>query len=79
MDKDVRRTDRTQPFFAGPKNPNVKALRRICLSYTMYNFDLSYCQVCGRPHSLEQATVFTADMLSCAELDPSMVAQSVLG
>jgi len=45
VDKDVRRTDRTQPFFAGPKNPNVKALRCICLSYTMYNFDLSYCQV----------------------------------
>ncbi len=45
MDKDVRRTDRTQTFFAGPKNPNVKALRCICLSYTMYNFDLSYCQV----------------------------------
>jgi hypothetical protein len=44
VDKDVRRTDRTQPFFTGPKNPNVKALRCICLSYTMYNFDLSYCQ-----------------------------------
>ena len=60
VDKDVRRTDRTQPFFAGPKNPNVKALRRICLSYTMYNFDLSYCQVRGSTALPGTHTIFTA-------------------
>lgn len=46
MDKDVRRTDRGVPFFAGSRNPNVAMLRRILLTYSIYNFDLSYCQVC---------------------------------
>ena len=45
MDKDVRRTDCMHPFFAGEDNPNVAALRRILLTYSMYNFDLGYCQV----------------------------------
>lgn len=45
VDKDVKRTDCTHPFFAGPDNPNVASLRRILLTYSMYNFDLGYCQV----------------------------------
>lgn len=44
VDKDVRRTDRGVPFFAGSRNPNVAMLRRILLTYSIYNFDLSYCQ-----------------------------------
>ncbi len=44
VEKDVRRTDRGVPFFAGSHNPNVAMLRRILLTYSIYNFDLSYCQ-----------------------------------
>lgn len=44
VDKDVRRTDRALPFFAKEYSPNLKALRNILLTYTMYNFDLGYCQ-----------------------------------
>lgn len=45
VDKDVRRTDRGHPFFSGERNSHLKALRRILLTYCMYNFDLGYCQV----------------------------------
>lgn len=45
VDKDVKRTDCSHPFFGGAENPNVAALRRILLTYSMYNFDLGYCQV----------------------------------
>jgi Rab-GTPase-TBC domain len=48
VDKDVRRTDRAHAFYAGDRNLHVKALRRILLTYSMYNFDLGYCQVRGR-------------------------------
>lgn len=44
VDKDVRRTDRSLPFFAKEHSPNLKALRNILLTYTMFNFDLGYCQ-----------------------------------
>lgn len=44
VDKDVRRTDRGHPFFSGERNSHLKALRRILLTYCMYNFDLGYCQ-----------------------------------
>ena len=49
MNKDVRRTDCGHPFYSGEDNPNVATLRRILLTYSMYNFDLGYCQV--RIHS----------------------------
>ena len=45
MDKDVRRIDSSHPFFAGEDNPNVETLRQMLLTYSMYNFDLGYCQV----------------------------------
>lgn len=45
VDKDVVRTDRTLPFYAGDDNPNVEALRSILITYSFYNFDLGYCQV----------------------------------
>ncbi len=44
VEKDVRRTDRGVPFYADSRNPNVAMLRRILLTYSIYNFDLSYCQ-----------------------------------
>ena len=33
------------PFYAAERGPNVRALRRILLTYAMYNFNLRYCQV----------------------------------
>ena len=33
------------PFYATERGPNVAALRRILLTYAMYNFNLGYCQV----------------------------------
>ncbi|MEW5299530.1 MAG: hypothetical protein WDW36_002538 [Sanguina aurantia] len=44
VDKDVRRTDRALPFYAAEKGPHQTALRNMLLTYTMYNFDLGYCQ-----------------------------------
>eukprot|EP00210_Caulerpa_lentillifera_P003548 g3384.t1 len=44
IDKDVRRTDRCQQFYKHEHGEQLKALKRILLSYGMYNFDLSYCQ-----------------------------------
>ena len=43
VDKDVRRTDKAHPFFAGARNPHQKALRRILMTYAFFNFDLGYC------------------------------------
>ncbi|GAX73867.1 hypothetical protein CEUSTIGMA_g1317.t1 [Chlamydomonas eustigma] len=42
INKDARRTDRKLEFYS--KGANVCALRRILLSYAIYNFDLGYCQ-----------------------------------
>lgn len=33
------------PFYATEKGPNVAALRRILLTYAVYDFNLGYCQV----------------------------------
>ncbi|XP_022814348.1 TBC1 domain family member 15 isoform X2 [Spodoptera litura] len=44
VEKDVNRTDRTHPFFAGDNNPNLVILQDILLTYVMYNFDLGYVQ-----------------------------------
>ncbi|XP_034827199.1 TBC1 domain family member 15 isoform X1 [Maniola hyperantus] len=44
VEKDVNRTDRTHPFFAGDNNPNLQVLQDILLTYVMYNFDLGYVQ-----------------------------------
>ena len=45
IEKDVFRTDRTHPFFAGDNNKNVALLQDILMTYVMYNFDLGYVQV----------------------------------
>ncbi|XP_075974891.1 TBC1 domain family member 15/17 [Anticarsia gemmatalis] len=44
VEKDVNRTDRTHPFFAGDNNPNLLVLQDILMTYVMYNFDLGYVQ-----------------------------------
>ena len=44
IEKDVSRTDRTHPFFAGDGNKNVDLLQDILMTYIMYNFDLGYAQ-----------------------------------
>jgi len=44
IDKDVRRTDRTEHFYRHENGHQLAALRRILCTYVMYNFDLSYCQ-----------------------------------
>ncbi|XP_063618793.1 TBC1 domain family member 15 isoform X2 [Cydia splendana] len=44
VEKDVARTDRTHPFFAGDNNPNLAVLQDILMTYVMYNFDLGYVQ-----------------------------------
>lgn len=41
---DVKRTDRTQEYFAGDSNPNLEVLQDILMTYVMYNFDLGYVQ-----------------------------------
>ena len=43
-EKDVNRTDRTLPFFAGENNVNLQLLSDILMTYVMYNFDLGYVQ-----------------------------------
>ncbi|CAD7699808.1 unnamed protein product [Ostreobium quekettii] len=44
VDKDVCRTDRAHPFFKSEKARSLKVLRNVLLTYTMFNFDLGYCQ-----------------------------------
>ncbi|KAG6551031.1 hypothetical protein Mapa_007264 [Marchantia paleacea] len=46
VEKDVVRTDRTLPYYAGEgdDNPNITLLRDILVTYSFYNFDLGYCQ-----------------------------------
>ncbi|KAH7280100.1 hypothetical protein KP509_37G052400 [Ceratopteris richardii] len=44
VEKDVVRTDRVLPFYAGDDNPNVSILHDILVTYSFYNFDLGYCQ-----------------------------------
>lgn len=44
IDKDVNRTDRTMPFYAGENNANITILRDVLMTYLMYDFDLGYVQ-----------------------------------
>ncbi|XP_068146402.1 uncharacterized protein Tbc1d15-17 [Drosophila tropicalis] len=44
IEKDVKRTDRSQKFYAGDDNPNIALLQGILMTYVMYNFDLGYVQ-----------------------------------
>lgn len=44
-EKDVNRTDRTVPYYAGDNNSHVDILRDVLMTYMMYDFDLGYVQV----------------------------------
>ncbi|XP_059607672.1 TBC1 domain family member 16 isoform X2 [Phlebotomus argentipes] len=44
IEKDVVRTDRGNPFFAGNDNPNIEIMKNILLNYAFYNPNLSYTQ-----------------------------------
>jgi len=44
IEKDVVRTDRTLPFYAGEENANLKMLEDILTTYIYFNFDLGYVQ-----------------------------------
>eukprot|EP00793_Prasinoderma_coloniale_P007008 PRCOL_00001840-RA len=44
IDKDVPRTDRRHPLFKADNSEYSKMMKRILMSYLMYNFDLGYCQ-----------------------------------
>ncbi|KAL1497849.1 hypothetical protein ABEB36_008736 [Hypothenemus hampei] len=44
VEKDVVRTDRGNPFFAGEHNPNLLIMKNILLNYAIYNPGLGYTQ-----------------------------------
>lgn len=44
IEKDVVRTDRGNPFFAGDDNPNLEIMKNILLNYAVYNPGLGYTQ-----------------------------------
>ncbi|EDW76046.1 uncharacterized protein Dwil_GK14875 [Drosophila willistoni] len=44
VEKDVVRTDRTNPFFCGDDNPNTEVMKNILLNFAIYNTGLSYSQ-----------------------------------
>lgn len=44
IEKDVVRTDRGNPYFAGDDNPNIEIMKNILLNYAYYNPGLSYTQ-----------------------------------
>lgn len=41
IEKDVVRTDRGNPYFAGEDNPNIEIMKNILLNYAYYNPGLS--------------------------------------
>ena len=44
IEKDVLRTDRTNPYFEGDENANLVTMKDILMTYNMFNFDLGYVQ-----------------------------------
>lgn len=44
VEKDVVRTDRTNPFYAGDDNPNIEIMKNILLNYAACNPTLGYTQ-----------------------------------
>lgn len=41
IEKDVVRTDRGNPYFAGDDNPNIETMKNILLNYALYNSGVS--------------------------------------
>ncbi|KMQ95603.1 tbc1 domain family member 16 [Lasius niger] len=44
VEKDVVRTDRGNPYYAGEGNPNIEVMKNILLNYAVYNCRLGYTQ-----------------------------------
>ncbi|KAL7295532.1 hypothetical protein TKK_0011176 [Trichogramma kaykai] len=44
VEKDVVRTDRGNPYYAGENNPNIEVMKNILLNYAVYNARLGYTQ-----------------------------------
>lgn len=44
VEKDVVRTDRANPYFAGSDNPNIEIMKNILLNYAVYNKGAGYTQ-----------------------------------
>ncbi|XP_069685314.1 TBC1 domain family member 16 isoform X2 [Periplaneta americana] len=44
VEKDVVRTDRGNPYFAGEDNPNIDVMKNILLNYAVYNPGFGYTQ-----------------------------------
>lgn len=44
VEKDVVRTDRANPYYAGENNPNIQIMKNILLNYAVYNAQLGYTQ-----------------------------------
>nr|CAD7427468.1 unnamed protein product [Timema monikensis] len=44
VEKDVVRTDRGNPYFAGENNPNIEVMKNILLNYAVYNPGFGYTQ-----------------------------------
>ncbi|XP_034242727.1 TBC1 domain family member 16 [Thrips palmi] len=44
VEKDVIRTDRANPYFAGSDNPNIDVMKNILLNYAIYNKGAGYTQ-----------------------------------
>ncbi|XP_016839631.1 TBC1 domain family member 16 isoform X1 [Nasonia vitripennis] len=44
VEKDVVRTDRGNPYYAGEDNPNIEVMKNILLNYAVYNACLGYTQ-----------------------------------
>ncbi|XP_046465949.1 TBC1 domain family member 16 [Neodiprion pinetum] len=44
VEKDVVRTDRGNPYYAGEDNPNIEIMKNILLNYAVYNPQLGYTQ-----------------------------------
>lgn len=44
VEKDVVRTDRSNPYFAGEDNPNIDVMKKILLNYAVYNPGFGYTQ-----------------------------------
>ncbi|XP_034174364.2 TBC1 domain family member 16 [Osmia lignaria lignaria] len=44
VEKDVVRTDRGNPYYAGEDNPNIEVMKNILLNYAVYNSRLGYTQ-----------------------------------
>ncbi|XP_076752049.1 TBC1 domain family member 16 [Xylocopa sonorina] len=44
VEKDVVRTDRGNPYYAGENNPNIEIMKNILLNYAVYNSRLGYTQ-----------------------------------